>query len=73
MTSARRYRMSEAQGRRFAELPGNHRYVALYHLDADDLAGVLDEIAARVADGRIVMSDALGADPAPVAVVFEAF
>lgn len=36
------------------------RYAAIYELDTDDPAQVLEELHARVADGRIPMSDTLG-------------
>jgi hypothetical protein len=46
-------------------------YIAVYELEADDLDGVMAEIATRAGDGRIKMSDVLSMDPPPVPVIYE--
>jgi hypothetical protein len=67
VVAARRYKIADpAQAG-----PQTSTYIALYELDADDLAGVFDEISARALDGRIKMSDVLSMDPPPVPVIYE--
>jgi hypothetical protein len=65
--AAQRYRVSSSRMRPDAQ-PG---YLAIYELEADDLAGPIDELLARSADGRIEMSDALRLSPPPVVTVYE--
>jgi hypothetical protein len=46
-------------------------YLAVYEIEADDLDQPLAELAARSADGRSVMSDALRLSPPPVVTIYE--
>ncbi len=66
---AQRYKVTEAE---FVERnPSAPEYVAIYELDADDLAQPIKELAERAADGRIRMSDVLQLDPPPLLTVYE--
>jgi len=63
--SARRFRVSgDAQ-------PSGHKYLAVYELEADDLAEPVAELRSRSASGRTDRTDALASTPAPVVVVYE--
>jgi hypothetical protein len=44
-------------------------YVAIYEIEADDLADVMDEVSARIAAGQITRSDAISQDPAPIVMI----
>jgi len=57
--SAQRFRLSDTQR---AAGPFPWRYMALYHIDTDDLKGTLATLAARSGTSAMVMSDALGAE-----------
>jgi hypothetical protein len=67
VTGAQRYQVHSAT----PVGPEGHPYVAVYELEADDLGGVLGEIASRAMDGRMNMSDALAMDPPPSMVIYE--
>lgn len=51
ISSARRFRLDKPEGL--------HRYLALYEIETDDIQGVLDEIRARVGNGKMPISDAM--------------
>ncbi len=51
--------------------PSVRAYIAIYEIEADDLAVPLNEMAARTADGRVQISDALQLDPPPVVTFYE--
>lgn len=53
--SAQRFRL------KLPVAPGAERlpYVAIYDIETDDIAGVMKELTGRVADGRMVISDAM--------------
>jgi hypothetical protein len=68
--AARRYRLSDAQIGE-AAVPGGHRFLALYEIEAEDPAQVLDALGQAAAEGRLPLSDALGMDPRPVTWLFE--
>ena len=62
---ARRYRVSgEAE-------PSQHRYLAVYELEADDLSEPVAELRSRSASGKTDRSDAMGMTPPPVVTVYE--
>jgi hypothetical protein len=63
--SARRYRVSDGAQ------PGEHAYLAVYELEADDLAEPVAELRSRSASGRTDRSDALGSTPPSVVTVYE--
>ena len=67
ITTARRYRASGAT----PIGPDVPPYVAVYELEADDLGGVLGDLASRAMDGRMNMSDAMEMDPPPSMVIYE--
>ena len=46
-------------------------YVAVYELEADDLGGVIRDLASRAMDGRMKMSGAMEMDPPPSMVIYE--
>jgi len=54
---AQRFRLADAQMSR----DGNrtHKYLAVYEIETDDLAGTLKELRARVGTAEIVSSDAI--------------
>ncbi len=64
ITGARRYKRVTAE-------PGEAPYVAIYDLDADDLAGIFEGLAQAATSGAMNMSDVLGMDPPPVPVIYE--
>jgi hypothetical protein len=64
ITGARRYRLRDGA-------PGTHPYLAIYELDADDLAAPVKELRARSASGEIQMSDVLQLDPPPAVALYE--
>ncbi len=49
---------------------GGRNYIAVYELDADDIAGPLKEMGERTADGRVQMSDAIQADPPSLVTLY---
>jgi hypothetical protein len=67
ITGARRFKASKA-----APPPaGAPEYCAIYELNIDDLDSVMPELAARFADGRMRMTDAMEMDPAPAFTIYE--
>jgi hypothetical protein len=64
VTGASRYKLVSAD-------PSQAPYVAIYELEADDLAGVFDKVAGAAMSGELNMSDVLGMDPPPVPVIYE--
>jgi len=64
---ARRYGRSSAPVSHADMAP----YLAIYEIDADDPASCIDELMARVGDGRIKLSEALQLDPAPLTGWYE--
>ncbi len=50
-----------------ASLPA---HLAIYEIEADDVEGVVTEIATRAGDGRIEMSDVIQLDPTPVTLLY---
>jgi hypothetical protein len=68
IVSARRYTLA---GGGFGPAdPSVPAHLAIYELDADDLDGVVNEIATRAGDGRIEMSDAIALDPVPITLLY---
>ena len=65
ITGARRYKLRDAAA---GEGPA---YLAIYDLEADDLAEPMRELRARSASGQMDMSDVLRLDPPPVVTVCE--
>ncbi len=63
--NARRYRVS-GDGQ-----PAEHKYLAVYELDADDLAEPVAELRSRSASGRTDRSDAMASTPAAVITIYE--
>jgi antibiotic biosynthesis monooxygenase (ABM) superfamily enzyme len=62
--SARRFRrVGEGDG---------HEYLAVYEVEADDLAAPLHELRRRSAAGETTRSDAIQPDPPPEIVLYEA-
>ena len=55
--SAQRLRLADAQMGRAQSRP--HKYLALYEIETDDLAGALKELRARGGTPEIVASDAI--------------
>ncbi len=45
-------------------------HLAIYEIEADDVEGVVTEIATRAGDGRIEMSDVIQLDPTPVTLLY---
>lgn len=70
ITSARRFKIADAQTTDDAGLGSDDVYLAIYELDGD-LADVAAEVPKRAADGTFTMTDALRTDPPPRAVIFE--
>ena len=68
-TGARRYRLVRDAG----QVPDAivHDYLAVYDLDAPDIAEPVGELRARSAAGEMQGSDALSRDPAPVVAVYQ--
>lgn len=67
--SARRYRRrGDLRG---GPDPAGRPFLAVYELEADDLAEPLAELAARSAAGRTGGADALQTSPPPVVTVYE--
>jgi hypothetical protein len=62
---ARRFRVS-GDG-----LPPGHKYLAVYELEAGDLAEPVAELRSRSTSGRMDRSDALAANPAAVITIYE--
>jgi hypothetical protein len=63
--TARRFRVSgDGQS-------SGHKYLAVYELEADDLAEPVAELRSRSASGRTDRSDTLASTPAPVVTVYE--
>ena len=65
--SARRYKVHGAA----AGDTGAPAYLAIYEIDADDLAAPAAELRARSASGVMHVSDALRLDPPPVVTLYE--
>ncbi len=61
--SARRYRLVDSDGA--------PEYLAVYEIDADDLAEPLRELRRRSATGQTTKTDALQLDPPPVVGLYE--
>jgi hypothetical protein len=59
--------------RRFKALGdgGTPVYIAIYELDADDLADPMRELRARSASGEIERNDVLQLNPPPVVTIYE--
>ena len=55
---AERYRLADTQSALNPQAP-SHRYLALYAIETDDLAGTMRELEARVGTPHLVMTDAL--------------
>lgn len=64
--AARRYRVHDGGAD-----PSARSYLAIYEIEADDLAGPIQELAARSAAGRVQHSDVLQTDPPPVVTLYE--
>jgi hypothetical protein len=64
-TAARRYKLT---GLGTQDAPA---YLAIYHIEADDLAIPVAELRARSRSGQHTASDALSLDPPPVVAVYE--
>jgi hypothetical protein len=71
VVSARRFRLAEQRSASHADVTGGRRYLVIYEVDTDDLAGLEAEMQARVADGRLGVTDAVAENPPPVALYFE--
>jgi hypothetical protein len=56
--SARRFRLADVQFP-FNTQPLNYRYLALYEIETDDVAGALNEVVARAGTADMVMIDAI--------------
>jgi hypothetical protein len=67
IVSARRYKANSAT----PIGPDVNPYVAVYELEADDLGGVIRDLASRAMDGRMKMSGAMEMDPPPSMVIYE--
>jgi hypothetical protein len=65
IVGARRYKVHSGGD---GEAP---EYLAIYELEADDLADPMRELRARSAAGEIQMSDVLRLDPPPVVTLYE--
>ncbi|WP_242124024.1 DUF4286 family protein [Sphingobium sp. Sx8-8] len=57
--AARRYRVAPSAG------AVTHRYLALYHIDSDDVAASMAELNRRAGSGEMQMSDALDGGISP--------
>ena len=67
---ARRYRISESAPQNQGSTKA--RYLALYELEADDLAIPLEEMRTRSAAGRMERKpEVLSTDPPPVVTIYE--
>ncbi len=67
VTGARRYKVADPS----QLAPNAPAYCAVYDLEADDLGGVIGDIAARATDGRMGISDAMAMDPVPAMTIYE--
>jgi hypothetical protein len=67
VVSARRYRLHDG----FPTAPSTRGYLAIYEIEADDLAAPMKELGARSADGRSTTTDAVQADPPAVVALYE--
>lgn len=56
--SARRFRLDDYQYP-LNQVPNNHRYLALYEIETDDVGRTLEELRGRIGTPKMVMSDAL--------------
>ena len=56
--SARRFRLADTQFQ-FNTVTPTHRYLALYEIETDDIAGTLQEIVNRAGSADMVMIDAI--------------
>jgi hypothetical protein len=66
----RRYKLRDGAGSPPAD-EGRRRYVAIYELQADDLAEPLGALKARAAARTAPVSDVLQLSPPPVVTVYE--
>jgi hypothetical protein len=64
VTGVRRYKLHGADG-------AGPAYLAIYELDAEDLADPVRALGARSASGQVQMSDVLQLDPPPVVTIYE--
>jgi hypothetical protein len=64
--TAYRYRVVDP-----AQAGGKARYLAIYHLEADDLSEPPAALRARAAAGQSTGSDALATSPPPVITLYE--
>ena len=64
ITGARRYKLHGAPGQEPA-------YLAIYELEAENLADPVRELSARSGSGQIQLSDVLQLDPPPVVTIYE--
>jgi hypothetical protein len=69
IVSAQRYRIRHT-GEPPADTAGP-QYLAIYELEADDLAQPIEELGKRAAGGAIRMTDALQLSPTPVLSLYE--
>jgi hypothetical protein len=65
ITGCSRYRLDEGSPGR-----ADHRYLAVYQIEADDPAGVVGTLAESTASGRLDSSDALGTSPPPELILY---
>ncbi|SEP10488.1 DUF4286 family protein [Trujillonella endophytica] len=63
--SARRYRLTGDDG------SATHPYLAVYEIEAEDLAAPLRELRRRAAEGGSTPSTALRLDPPPITALYE--
>jgi hypothetical protein len=69
IVAAQRYRVHGTGGAQAdASRP---QYLAIYELEADDLAQPIEELGKRAANGMIRMSDALQLSPTPIMTLYE--
>jgi hypothetical protein len=68
---ARRYKVSEGSPGGVTVGADGYPYIAVFELEADDLDGVIGELGARAADGRMQLTDAIEVDPPPILTVYE--
>nr|MDT0664401.1 DUF4286 family protein [Micromonospora sp. DSM 115978] len=67
--SARRYRVRDAG--HVTAGPSIPAYLAIYEIEADDVAAPLNELAERSATGRVRRSNSVEIDPRPVVTFYE--
>ena len=69
IVAATRYRISDA--RLDPAAPVDHRYLALYEIEAEDVGAVLNALVEGAGTGALRMSDVLQMDPMPSMTIFE--